>query len=67
MIFYKVYGIREVAVEGLRAVGREEWTGESPANCVGCGLCEQKCPQKISIAEQLKHVNEEFCDVFKKE
>jgi len=67
MIFYKVYGIREVAEEGLRAIGKEESAGQSPANCVSCGMCEQKCPQKISIMEQLVLVNQEFQDVFKKE
>jgi len=27
---------------------------QQASNCVACGACEEKCPQKISIAEELK-------------
>ncbi|MDO4740267.1 MAG: aldo/keto reductase [Eubacteriales bacterium] len=30
------------------------------SNCVGCGLCEKHCPQKISIREELKNVRREM-------
>ncbi len=33
---------------------------EKPVNCVECGLCEDKCPQKISIREQLKQADNEL-------
>lgn len=32
---------------------RKEYTG--PANCVGCGKCEQHCPQNIEIRKELKN------------
>jgi len=32
----------------------------SPSACVECGQCEEKCPQKISIIEELKRVGELF-------
>lgn len=31
---------------------RKDYTG--PANCIGCGKCEQHCPQKIQIRTELK-------------
>ncbi|NYT20017.1 MAG: aldo/keto reductase [Methanosarcinales archaeon] len=31
---------------------------ERASRCVECGLCEQKCPQHISIQKMLKHVSE---------
>lgn len=31
---------------------RQDYTG--PANCIGCGKCEQHCPQHIEIRKQLK-------------
>ena len=32
---------------------RKDYTG--PANCVGCGKCEQHCPQHIEIRSQLQN------------
>lgn len=32
----------------------------SPSACIECGLCEEKCPQKIPIIEELKRVGELF-------
>lgn len=46
---YHVYGNKENAVK--------RWTDfkdeEKAKNCIGCGLCETKCPQKINIREDL--------------
>lgn len=40
----------------------EKGIGEDakPMNCVECGACEELCPQKISIRDHLKRVQEEL-------
>ena len=35
-----------------------------PANCIRCGKCEKSCPQKISIRDDLKKMNEEMKELF---
>ena len=35
---------------------------EHASNCLECGLCEEICPQKISIRERLKEVKKTFED-----
>ncbi len=37
---------------------RQKYTGVS--NCVGCGRCEQHCPQGIKIRQELKNVKKTF-------
>lgn len=37
---------------------RREYTGVS--NCIGCGKCEQHCPQGISIRQELKKIRRKF-------
>lgn len=32
---------------------RHDYSG--PANCIGCGKCEQHCPQQIAIRDELKN------------
>ena len=32
-----------------------DWSG--PHKCIGCGICETKCPQKISIRKQLQEAH----------
>lgn len=42
------------------SVVKGRWEGmkdeEKPVNCVECGACEEQCPQKISIRQDLKRV-----------
>ena len=35
-------------------------TSTAASNCIGCGKCEQRCPQHINIREQLADVRREF-------
>lgn len=37
---------------------RKDYTG--PANCIGCGKCEQHCPQKIQIRKELKNARKKL-------
>lgn len=37
---------------------RQKYTGVS--NCIGCGRCEQHCPQGIKIRQELKNVKKTF-------
>ncbi len=46
------------------SVVKGRWEGmkdeEKPVNCVECGACEEQCPQKISIRQDLKRVQEDL-------
>lgn len=37
------------------------------SQCVGCGICKEKCPQKIDIPELLQKINTEFESIEKPE
>lgn len=44
---------------------KNRWVNETddkikPDNCVGCGRCEELCPQKINIIDDLKRLSEEL-------
>ncbi|MCX7746160.1 MAG: aldo/keto reductase [Clostridia bacterium] len=55
MNYYKVYGIKDYSKNGYAEIGVNEWVpGKRADACTECGLCEDKCPQKIKIREQLK-------------
>ena len=53
MNFYNVYGVRDWA-RGQYEFMRSGGFRGSVELCVECGECEKKCPQKISIREELK-------------
>ena len=36
---------------------------ESPYSCHKCGVCEEKCPQKIKIRDDLEKITEQFKDL----
>lgn len=50
---YQKYGVVKDRWEGMK-------DGEKPKNCVECGACEEQCPQKINIREDLKRVQAEL-------
>lgn len=56
MNYHKVYGLTQHAKNVYRDISPEHNKGEKADKCIGCGICEEKCPQKIKIREQLKEV-----------
>jgi uncharacterized protein len=55
MNYHKVYGITEYAKAEYKKIGTNEWMkGKKAEECIECGLCEDKCPQKLQIRRQLK-------------
>ena len=58
MNLHRVYGLTDAARERYAGLGKG-WDKESlPADqCIECGLCEEKCPQKIEIRRNLKETH----------
>jgi len=54
---YRIYGIKDPAVRSYRELESKK---ASAGFCNGCRQCEEKCPQKIKIEEQLKEVKNIF-------
>ncbi len=55
MNYHHVYKLTEYAKAEYKSIGTNEWVKGNRADaCVDCGICEQKCPQKIQIRKQLK-------------
>jgi len=55
MNYHKIYGLTDYARNEYSKIGTGENHKEKKAEeCVECGLCEKKCPQKIEIRRQLK-------------
>jgi uncharacterized protein len=51
----QVYGLWEIARENYEKFPDWQWIGGKRADeCIECGDCEEKCPQRIQIREQLK-------------
>lgn len=51
---HRVYGLTEHAKGQYASIGSEWLKGKKAEACVECGICEDKCPQKIEIRKQLK-------------
>lgn len=66
MIYDRVYGLREAAEKGLRAIGKEKNAGEHPNVCASCGQCVGKCPQNIPIPQRLEDVCREYAHILQK-
>jgi len=55
--YYNVYGLKETAKKAWdRYAHDEKKPGATSADCIGCGFCESKCPQKLQIRDLLKKV-----------
>ncbi len=52
MNYYRVYGLEDWAREEYRKMPEEK----RASACLGCGECEPKCPQKISVRQRLEEV-----------
>lgn len=57
MNYARVYDLNDYAREQYARIGVDNPERKNAAACVGCGLCETKCPQKLSIREQLKETH----------
>jgi uncharacterized protein len=58
MNMHRVWGLTEHAKHMYSHVANEEKGTKQADACIECGLCEEKCPQKIKIIEQLKETHE---------
>jgi uncharacterized protein len=59
MNYKRVYDLTEYAREEYKKIGTVDWMkGKRADECIECGLCEEKCPQKIMIRKQLKETAE---------
>ncbi len=60
MNLHRLYGLTEHASRAYSRMSNPERPrrGKKAEDCVGCGECEPKCPQHISIMAQLKEVAE---------
>jgi predicted aldo/keto reductase-like oxidoreductase len=54
MNYHRVYGLTEHAKNRYAGIGKNDMKFKNASACIDCGLCEEKCPQKIKIREQLK-------------
>lgn len=57
MNYHRVYKLTDYAKGQYASIGDEWHNYKNAAACVGCGQCEKKCPQHLSIREQLKDVH----------
>lgn len=55
MNYHRVYGLTDYAKGEYANIGKVNWMkGKAADACIDCGICEDKCPQKIEIRKQLK-------------
>lgn len=55
MNYHRLYGITDYArAEYAKLLTPDSKNGKAASACIDCGICEDKCPQKIEIRKQLK-------------
>ena len=55
MNYHKIYGLTDYAKAEYKKIADGKVENQKDAsNCIECGACESKCPQKLAIIEQLK-------------
>ncbi len=54
--YYNVYGLKDHARNEMKRYLNDG--GKTIRDCQGCGVCEQKCPQKLKIRLNLKKVED---------
>jgi len=63
MNMHRVWGLTAHAKRQYSRLGPEHKEGLLQADaCIECGQCEEKCPQKIPIIEQLKETHAALAD-----
>ena len=59
--YHNVYGLSELAKKTyLGYVNNEKEPGATAADCIGCGRCEESCPQHLQIRQLLQMVDEKL-------
>jgi len=56
--YYHVYELSKLAQNEFDAYRRDPDRGKTSKDCIDCGRCEEKCPQKLNIRKELKRVEE---------
>lgn len=58
--YYNVYGLKEHAAKMMRDYKKRG--GKTFEDCIGCGACEDKCPQRLLIRDNLDKVFKLFAE-----
>lgn len=65
MNYHRVYKITGFAKKAYAEIGTVDWRNyKNAAACVECGICEEKCPQKLPIREQLRETHRTLAEGF---